>query len=640
MSFIIPIHTVLSVKEIKNKRKNENLSDRKMVWRKNFDYILYLYGKKEQELGKGRIRMGRVSKRGSYLGKAAGKQTKLYGENRCYKAGIYARLSSAQDKKVRGQTTQNESKSLQSESLEVQIAIAKNFVEAFNGQKTGEIIEIKECYTDLGKTGSNFEREGFLRLLQDIRLGEINCVIVKDLSRFGRNYLEAGNYIEKIFPFLGVRFISVADGFDTGKEGNENQQMVSEIKNLVNDLYAKDFSQKAKLNLKQRREEGSYVGGPPPYGYMAEQRKERRVLVPDENTADIVGFIFETFVETESYAAVARLLNRRQINPPSLYRKTKEVYHVSGIGGYKGWDRSAVERIVKSKTYAGILVQGKTAMTARNEKNRIHKPESDWTVTKDAHEPLVDRELYQKSAEVCQKIQNRSLSHKRPVKGYPAMENIFDSVLYCGVCGRKMTRNSCMKQYADGERVRFHRYFCPNGGQRKVTVCPDSNCISGNELADILFPLIRMEFAVFLNKSESYIEYGRERVAEHIKRAEAGLRETERKFRRFRQEESRIYMDYRSGKLSQKEYAAFKIKQEGSLADLRRQQESRQKETKALNQQAEKYLAAMKKRIKLKSGKELTKDMIEMFVSKIYVYPEKRIEVRFTFTADCPEGGK
>ena len=179
--------------------------------------------------------MGRVSKR-----KASGQQAEAGRDERRYKAGIYARLSADQDVK-------------KNESVEVQIEIAKKFVEEFNGQKKGEVIDVVECYTDLGKTGSNFEREGFLRLLQDIRIGEINCVIVKDLSRFGRNYLEAGNYIEKIFPFLGVRFIAVADGFDTGKEGNENKQMASEIKNLVNDMYAKDFSKKAKLHLKQRR---------------------------------------------------------------------------------------------------------------------------------------------------------------------------------------------------------------------------------------------------------------------------------------------------------------------------------------------------------------------------------------------------
>lgn len=571
--------------------------------------------------------MGRVSKRGNSLRKTADIQTELNMEKKRYKAGIYARLSSDQDEK-------------KNESVEVQIEIARKFVEEFNRNKAGEVIDVIECYTDLGKTGSNFERAGFLRLLQDIRLGEINCVIVKDLSRFGRNYLEAGNYIEKIFPFLGVRFIAVADGFDTGKEGNENKQMASEIKNLVNDMYAKDFSKKAKLHLKQRREEGSYVGGPPPYGYMAEWAGKRRVLIPDENTEGIVRFIYEKFVETESYTAVADELNHRQINPPALYKKTKEVYHAPDAGAYKGWDKSAVERILKSETYTGTLVQGRTSFTARDEKNRIHKPEDDWVITKEAHEPLVDGELYQKSVEIREKIQKRTASYHHPTKGYPIEENIFDSVLYCGVCGRKMTRSSYVKHYADGETARLDGYFCLNGGRTKVTVCPDSNRISKNELVGILLPLIRMEFAVFLNKPKRYMEYGKERIAEAVKKAESGLRETEGKIRRSYEEESSIYMDYRAGKIPQKKYVAFKMQQENKLADLKKQQEGQEKEIKALNKLSEKYLTAIKALLKLKSGKELTKDMIEAFISKIYVYPGKRIEVIFTFTTDCMEGVK
>lgn len=339
--------------------------------------------------------MGRVSKRGSSLRKTAGIRTEPDTEKKRYKAGIYARLSSAQG---------HESKAPQSESLETQLEIARKYAEEFNLNENSEAIDIIECYTDLGKTGSNFERAGFLRLMQDIRLGEINCVIVKDLSRFGRNYLEAGNYIEKIFPFLGVRFIAVADGIDTGKADGGNGQMVSEIKNLVNDMYARDFSKRAKLSLKQRREEGSYVGGPPPYGYLAERNGKRRMLMPDENTAEIVRFIYEKFVETESYTAVADALNHREINPPALYKKTKEAYHTHGAGAYKGWDRRTVERILKSETYTGTLVQGKTGITARNEKNRIHKPEDDWVITKDAHAPLVDRALYKRAAEIREKI--------------------------------------------------------------------------------------------------------------------------------------------------------------------------------------------------------------------------------------------
>lgn len=571
--------------------------------------------------------MGRVSKRGNLLRKTEGTITEGNVEKQRYKAGIYARLSSNQDEKKK-------------ESIEVQIEIARKFVEEFNRSENGEVLEVIGCYTDVGKTGSNFERGGFQRLLQDIRIGKINSVIVKDLSRLGRNYLETGNYLEKIFPFLGVRFIAVADDFDTGKEGNENKQMASEIKNLVNDMYARDFSQKAKLHLRQRREEGSYVGGPPPYGYRAEQNGKRRILIPDENTEGIVRFIYEKYVETESYTAVAGELNLRQVNPPALYKKTKEVYHIPGAGKYKGWNKSAVERILKSETYTGTLVQGKTSITARDEKNRIHKPEDDWVITKDAHEPLVDRELYQKSVEIREKMKERKASYNHPTKGYPIGENIFDGVLYCGVCGRKMTRSSYIKHYADGEKARLDGYFCLNSGQTKIKVCPDSNRISKNELVDILLPLICMEFAVFLNKPKHYMEYGKERIAEAVKKAEARLRETEAKLRRSQEEESCVYMDYRVGKIPQKEYVAFKMSQVDILEDLRKQQESQKQEIRALDKLSGKYMAAIKALLKLKSGKELTKDMIEAFISKIYVYPGKRIEVIFTFTADCMEGVK
>ena len=566
--------------------------------------------------------MGRVSKR-----KAVEKQFVVNSSVRRYRAGIYARLSSDQDIK-------------KNESVEVQIEIARKFVEEFNQKNTGEVIDVVECYTDLGKTGSNFEREGFQRLLQEIRLGEINCVIVKDLSRFGRNYLEAGNYIEKIFPFLGVRFIAVADGFDTGKEGNENKQMASEIKNLVNDMYAKDFSKKAKIHLKQRREEGSYVGGPPPYGYISSWNDKRRVLIPDDNTAVIVKFIYERFVETESYAVVADLLNRRKINPPAIYKKTKEVYHSSDEKEYKGWDKSAVERILKSDTYSGTLVQGKTSITAKNERNRIHKSEEEWVVTKDAHESLISMELYRKAKEIQEKIAQKTASHKNHTKGYPIEENIFDSVLYCGVCGRKMTRTSYVKEYADGGKARLDGYFCLNGGQTKVTVCPESNRISKAELVDILLPLIRMEFAVFLDKPKKYVEFGNERISESVKRAEAKLHETEVKIRRFREEESSVYMDYRAGKILQKDYVAYKMQQEDELIELRKVEEGQKKDIKTLEKLSGRYLSAIRALLKLKSGKELTKDMVEAFISKIYVYPGKRIEVLFTFTADCMEGVK
>lgn len=563
--------------------------------------------------------MGRTSKRGLTNSSASIKQG-----CKIYRAGIYARLSSAQDMK-------------KNESIESQIEIAKKFVEQFNSKNAGESIEVVECYTDLGKTGSNFERDGFQRLLQDIRLGDVNCVIVKDLSRFGRNYLEAGNYIEKIFPFLGVRFIAVTEALDTGGGKDANKQLSLEIKNLVNDIYAKDFSQKAQIHLKQRREAGNYVGGPPPYGYVSEWQGKKRVLIPDENVACIVKFIYEEFVRTENYTSVMNELNRRKINPPSVYKCTGEVYYSECEDSFKGWNKTAIERIINSETYSGKLVQGKTTITGRCEMNRTKKSKEEWVISNDSHEALIDIELYQKAIKVRDKIQERSAMHKHPTEGCPLEGNIFDNVLYCGVCGKKMTRNSQVKCYENGEKTRQDGYFCANSIRTKVGMCQESNRMSKTELVGILIPLIRVEYAVLLDKPK-YLNYGKNRISEAYKAAEKELKDTQKKLRNIAEEESHVYMDYREGKILQKNYVTYKMAKVEERDCLIKKEEEQKKRIKSLEKLADKYLAAIKSILKFKTGKQLTKEMIETFISRIYIYPGKRVEVEFNFTVDSMEG--
>lgn len=568
--------------------------------------------------------MGRVSKRGiSNAAVAMEKKSAAAGGKKRYKAGIYARLSA----------DINERKS---ESIDVQEEIARKHIERLN-QGGQEVIDVIECYRDLGKTGSNFDREGFRRLMQDIRLGDIDCVVVKDLSRFGRNYLEAGNYIEKIFPFLGVRFIAVSDGIDTGDKGNDTKQMASEIKNLVNDMYAKDFSKKAKTGLKQRRESGSYVGGPPPYGYKAVWEGKIRRLVPDENTAEIVKHIYQSFIELEGYKAVSDDLNRRRVNPPAVYKQTGEVFCLPDTE-YKGWDKSAVERVIGSRTYAGTLAQGKTSITARDESSRIHKPEEEWVVKENAHEALVSTEQYQKAQDIRKKMQEVSASHKHPTEGVPIGENIFEHVLYCGVCGRKMTRHSHAKTYADGHKGRLEGYFCLNAAQTKTAGCPEPNRISKQELTDILMPLLRTEFAVYLDRPKRFMEAGKEQISGAITRYE---KEGENLQRRIRQEEEKgteAYVAYREGKMPQKEYVSFKLEQDMRLRELERQGKELEEKQKGMEKVRERYLKAVRSMLKLKDTGELTMEMVDSLIEKIHVYPGKRIEAELRYTNEILEG--
>lgn len=565
---------------------------------------------------------GRISKRLCFRPQTAGESGNAADDRKKrYKAGVYARLSADKDEKK--------------ESIDVQIRIAEQFVEEFN-KKSNETIDIAGRYCDLGKTGSNFNRDGFHRLMQDIRLGDINCVIVKDLSRFGRNYLEAGNYIERIFPFLGVRFIAVSDGYDTGEEGNDTEQMASEIKNLVNDMYAKDISVKAKAGLKQRRKAGSYVGGPPPYGYKAVREKKRRKLIPDENTAEIVRYIYQSFAEKESYAAVTDDLNRKRVNPPAVYRETKAVYCLPDME-YKGWDKSAVERIIRSRTYAGVLAQGRSSITARNESSRIRKPEEEWVVSENAHEALVSPELYRKAQETGEKLRSIRESFRHPAKELPIGENVFEHVLCCGVCGKKMTRNSHVKTYADGSGVRLDGYFCRNSGQTKNGNCPQTNRMTVKELTRLLIPLLCLEFGIYLGSPERFIEAGKEQMHTAALRMDKEIKVIRIRMQRMKEKDTDAYMDYRDGKLSQREYVSFKLRQEDNRRKLERQEKDFEERQKGLKKDREKYLKAIRSLFKLKEGEELTREFVDAFIEKIYVYPGKRIEVQFRYVNEMLE---
>ena len=324
--------------------------------------------------------MGRVSKR-----KASGQQTEARRDELRYKAGIYARLSSDHGCKACGQASKNE-------SVEVQVEIAKKFVEEFNGQKNGEVIDVVECYTDLGKTGSNFEREGFLRLLQDIRLGEINCVIVKDLSRFGRNYLEAGNYIEKIFPLLDVRFVAVEERFDTDNRKAGDGYIIP-LKNMINELYSRDISKKVSTALAVRQRRGDFIGSWASYGYEKCADDPHRIQ-PDKDTAWVVQNIFQMRLLGMGYKDIADRLNEQGIDSPSHMRYLKGEL-INERYAHCKWQGQMIKKILSNLVYLGHMVQGRKRGTFYEGDRQKVLPESEWIVVKNTHEPIIDEKVFQ-----------------------------------------------------------------------------------------------------------------------------------------------------------------------------------------------------------------------------------------------------
>lgn len=248
------------------------------------------------------------------------------------------------------------------------------------------------------------------------------------------------------------------------------------------------------------------------------------------------------------------------------------------------------------------------------------------------NEPLITPEIGKEAAGVRKKLREQTKSHAHPTEGCPIGENIFDKVLYCGVCGRKMTRHSYVKHYADGSRMRIDGYFCLNGGATKTDSCPSSNRIPQNVLTDILFSLLEKEFDTSLKKKRIYLDKAGEIIWQKKQELERSLRSVTYAKERLAEEESDKYMAYRMGNLSQKDYVEYKMCKENRLRDLEKQEKNFREQEVSLERDGETYLKAVRALIKLKNEQVLTRELIESLIDKIYVYPGKRVEVLFTYS--------
>lgn len=323
--------------------------------------------------------MARKSRKNTQLRNAA---TKNYPN---YKAAIYARISV-------------EDKDLEGSSIENQILIAKNYIE-----NQSDLILI-DTYIDNGQTGTNFNRPAFFRLLQDLESERINCMIVKDLSRFGRNYLETGRYLENIFPCKGVRFISVNDHFDSNFTEDCDGFILS-LKSILHDSYAKDISKKVTTAIDVKKKNGKFMNRIPPYGYVRSKSNPYKLEV-SEAQAEIVRSIFRWRLEGLGPAVIARKLNEMEV--PSWFRLRFLEGHPDGRETAL-WHGSTVINILKNPCYLGCLVERKTQKALYKGGLTEVLPRENWNFIKNTHEPIIPPEIFYK----VQEIQNRNASHKK-----------------------------------------------------------------------------------------------------------------------------------------------------------------------------------------------------------------------------------
>ncbi len=298
------------------------------------------------------------------------------------KCGIYLRIS-------------KEEESTGSNSIAGQRMVIEQFVHVHND------MEIAGEWCDDGYSGTNFDRPGVKDLIRNIYSGRIECVIVKDLSRFGRDYIQTGKYIKYIFPGLGVRFIAVCDNYDSKNSGFLEDALLMPIMNLVNDAYCRDISNKVRWQQEARRKQGIYIGAFAVYGYIKSE-KERGKLVVDEYAADIVRWIFNMRLNGKSAEKIAKELDLMEIPSPYAYKKLNNSRFTTSFArnGNPGWSPVAVRRILSNEVYTGVLLQGKDRKTSYKLPLRKKLPKEEWIRAEGAVTPLISKEVFKKVQEM------------------------------------------------------------------------------------------------------------------------------------------------------------------------------------------------------------------------------------------------
>ncbi len=505
---------------------------------------------------------------------------------RKYSVGIYARLSVDADER-------------KNESIETQIEIAKAFM-----LEQGDMV-LTDCYTDIGKTGTDFKRDGFERMMRDVRMRKIDCIIVKDLSRFGRNYIETGNYIEKIFPFLGVRFIAVTDGFDSRTALEEKETLGVSLKNLVNEMYAKDIAVKVKTAKKIKREQGSYTGGIPPYGYHAEWIGDKKCLFPEETTAWIVENMYRLFLSGQNITGIVKWLYENKVVRPAMYRQTGKIYAKEGEK-LTQWAAATVKRILTNPVYAGYYGQGKHS-----------------------YEPLVSEEVFwevaarfEKTAKFCNRNGFSKVTSPE--------EDIFAGVLFCGDCGAKMQRICAVKIPGSDKRVRTYSYNCPKAKRIDLEKCGTKN-ITQDVLEGIVKEAIRQEFALSAMRPKTLVERNSLEVEKGKAKWKKELLVLDKKMESILQLESEEYLKYRMGDLDLESFRYRKEENDRKLLSLKKEKEELTGKLKAIDDDTVQKNDFLRNLVKGKAKAELTVEAVRLIIKRIEVYQDRRVRIVFRF---------
>lgn len=494
-------------------------------------------------------------------------------------------------------------------------------------------IQVYSVYTDDGWSGVDFQRPEFQRMLSDIREGSVDCVVVKDLSRFGRNYIESGRYIEKIFPMLGVRFIAVNDGYDSldGQYGND---MVIPFKNLINEAYAKDISKKICSTFDGLFEKGVYLATTAAYGYRKDLEDSHSLLV-DENVRDVVVRIFKERLAGKSLAQIARGLNADGIMAPSVYWQSIGVIHKEKYRNL--WEGKQVRRILENVVYTGDVEISKTYRAYyRGITRAVSRDKGERFYVEGHHEAIIDHETFDRVQELMQETKAGYEAARQNLGGERnKREDKLQGLLYCGHCGNKMNLYRKTVKLVNGYG-HYSTYVCRRAATYGEADPPKN--VKAEAMERIVMELLKAHMAVYVDARERMRMLNQKPEAAEkrsaLKKELSGKKARREKIGGFIQA---LYTDFADGVFSEEEYLEMKAGYvselealDGEMARLKEEMEGLALDYAGNGEMAAafgKYLGA----------EELTKEMAQTFIRKIVCYGSDRFEVEYTFAGELAE---
>ena len=485
-------------------------------------------------------------------------------------------------------------------------------------------LQLVGIFEDNGQTGTNFDRAGFETMMETVRSGKANCIVVKDLSRFGRDYVEAGNYLEHIFPFMGVRFISISDGYDNADATTADCLTVA-LKNMVNQMYSKDISRNSGPVLREKIRRGEFIGAFASYGYRKDPADGHRIVV-DPEAAGVVREIFRRKLEGQGDTAITRWLNAAGVPSPGCYRYQKGIILDKRFARYKPWLVQSVKDILRNEVYLGRMVQGRRRSEFYAGRPDKRLPRDEWTVVENTHEPIISREDFDAVQAICVE---RNAAYRARLGKYDHLgkrENILKGLVYCSDCGRTMVR---YKQVSHGKNVSYY-YLCPS----YAAMLEQSGCsykfLPEDFLLDSLEQVIQKEIEQAVDMT-ALAKRLSARVSGKTDQGAMMLKKLNAQLERVEETRRNAMRDYLGGQMEQTDYELLKECCLGEAEELKKQifdlREQQRYQAETLTEKNP-WLAAFGG---LGRPFHLTKELAASLIERVTIYGNNRVEILLRF---------